>query len=99
MTAWPQLNYQYTLLKNTGHQSIRIPAYVKTLGFQNASEFYFNETTVSDKEDAVSYLEAEPVAEEIKLHAIGESLIHPPWSVNVRTMYGTESHARIKNHR
>lgn len=70
----------------------------KTLGFQNSSEFYFHKTTVSDKADAVSYLVAELVAEEMKLLGTGESLIHPAWSVNVRTMYGTKSQVRIKNH-
>jgi hypothetical protein len=67
-----------------------IPKFIRVLLSRN--------TTVSDKADAVSYLVVELVAEETKHHATGESLIHPAWSVNVRTMYGTKPHARIKNH-
>lgn len=81
--------------KKHGHLSIRIPdssipKFIGVLLSQN--------TTVSDKADTVSYLEVELAAEEMKHHATGESLTHPAWSVNVRTIYGTKPHARIKNH-
>jgi len=97
MTAWLQLNYQYTSLKNTvtcpsESQHVlndsRIPKFIIVLLSRN--------TTVSDKADAGSYLVAQLVAEELKLHATGESLIHPTSSVNVRTMFGTESHSKDK---
>jgi len=97
MTAWFQLNYQYTLLKNTvicpseSQHVLKdswIPKFIRVL--------LSRDTTVSDKADAGSYLVAELVAKEMKLHATGESLIHPASSVNVRTMFGTESYSKDK---
>jgi hypothetical protein len=82
-------------IKKHGHLSIRIPAYVKK---DSLIPKFIRVLLSRNKADAASYLVAELVAEEMKLHATGESLIHPAWSVNVRTMYRTECHARIKNH-
>jgi hypothetical protein len=75
MTAWFQLNYQYTLLKNmvtcpsVSQHMLKdswIPKFIRVLLSQN--------TTVSDKADAVSYLVADLVADEVKPHATSESL-------------------------
>jgi len=97
MTPRFQLNYQYTLLKKmitcpSESQHVLndtwIPKFIRVLLSQNS--------TVSDKADAGSYLVAELVAEEMKLHATGESIIHPASSVNARTMFGTESHSKDK---
>jgi hypothetical protein len=78
--------------ENHGHLSIRIPAYVKRLLISNIhqSSTFTKNITVPDKADTVSYLVAELVAQEMKPHATGESLILPACSVIVRTMFGAE---------
>jgi hypothetical protein len=93
MTAWFQVNYQDALLKKHGHLSIRIPTYVKRLldSIIHQSSTFMKNIAVSDKADAVSYLVAELVAQEIKPHATGESLIIPACSATVRIMFGTEA--------